>query len=327
MMKVNQNLLFIAPIFFDYEKSITNILENRYEKVIFRSEVPFNSATKFYTLRRISLNLAQKALNRYSSELYSLIIKNNISKIFIIRGYGLQEWLLKKINSELPHIEIINYQWDSVQNNPNGLMIANYAQKNISFDLADVAKYSQFKHLPLFYDWTNLRDKKSRNSFAQDIDVMFVGGYHSNRAKIIDNMSKFCDSENLKIHSHIYIPFLVYIKCLLFGEKIDRSSVKFTKVSRKHFYELLCRSRIIIDIQSPTQSGATMRTIEALSVGSKLLSTNAMLQSELFYSPKNIAIWDITKNPDFKDLLECEFDHSKDSYLLSVEQWVDKLLN
>ena len=42
------NILFIAPIYFGYEKAITADLRSRNNNVIFRSEVPFNSAVRFY---------------------------------------------------------------------------------------------------------------------------------------------------------------------------------------------------------------------------------------------------------------------------------------
>ena len=48
----------------------------------------------------------------------------------------------------------------------------------------------------------------------------------------------------------------------------------------------------IFDIEHPLQRGLTIRSIEALGAGKKLITTNKSIVEEDFYNPKNIYILD-----------------------------------
>ena len=68
-----------------------------------------------------------------------------------------------------------------------------------------------------------------------------------------------------------------------------------------------------------------MRTIETLSMKKKLLSTNQKLKDEKFYTTSNIKIWDLNCDLDFKSLLLFEFDNSKESNILKVDEWLSAI--
>lgn len=320
------NILFIAPIFFDYEKIIKKILSSRYENVVFRSEVPFNSSVLFYALRRLSPKLAEKSLDIYAKQLLQVVDRDKIDKIFIIRGYGIRAEFLTLVREIFPQIEIINYQWDSLHNNPNGLILSQYAHKNYSFDLSDVVNNPQFIHLPLFYTWESLGDNRVLpDRFEKDIELLFVGGYHSKRLEIIELARKECERQGFKMVSHLYLPWGSYLRDRLTTKEIDRRNVSFKKISRTKYYELLCRTQMVLDIQSATQTGATIRTFETLSVGRKLISTNKMLKNEKFFSPSNIKIWTPDEPLDIEDLLKTPFDNSENNEILNINQWLERI--
>jgi hypothetical protein len=67
-----------------------------------------------------------------------------------------------------------------------------------------------------------------------------------------------------------------------------------------------------------------MRTIEALSLYKKVLSTNQSLKNELFYSEDNITIID-DGEIQIEKILGKPFDHTLDKYILSIEQWLYKI--
>lgn len=320
------NILFIGPIFFDYEKAIKAELANRFKKVIFRCEIPFNSPYKYYALKRLFPKLTPKILKRYNQSLVDLAIKENIDTIFIIRGFGLTSVFFDAIKIANPKIKIIHYQWDSVQNNPNALMISSYADANFSFDLADTIKHPIFVHVPLFYTWGTLNTKYPHpDRITKDIDLLFIGAYHSERHKIIELAKQECRQQGLIVFSHIYYPFGSYIRNRLTSKTISRKDISCKKVCRADYYNLLCRSKVVLDIQNITQTGATMRTIESLSMHLKIVSTNGMLRNEKFYSDKNIKIWDLQSALNLKEVINTEFDVSKNEYVMDLNQWLTKL--
>ena len=309
------------PIFHGFDKSIRKILEINYDRVFFFSELPYSSNTKFHFLRRFSKSLAEKELVRFNYKVLNFVIRNKIERIFIIRGYGLNESFLKGITSQSWNIEIFHYQWDSFINNPNALLISQYTKHNFTFDLVDTSYNSRFKHLPLFYSWEGII--KNENTI-QDIDILFIGGYHSGRHLFVNKIEKLCLKLGLNFFSYIYLSPYVYIGDKLSENKIEKRNIHFAKISRQLYHNYLNRSKIILDIHSPSQSGATMRTIEALSLYKKVLSTNQSLKNELFYSEDNITIID-DGEIQIEKILGKPFDHTLDKYILSIEQWLYKI--
>lgn len=319
-------LLFIAPMFYGYQDIIKRELEAKYDKVWFKNELPFNVGMLYYGIRRISGFLARVLLDKYNINLVKFVEKNRPNRIFIIRGCGIYEDTLKKIKLNQPGVEIVNYQWDSIHNNPNGLVISIYANRNYSFDLQDVSKYPQFTHIPLFHCWSEQQIAKARlNDTKKDIDLLFVGGYHSGRHIIVKKATRDIEQKGYKMWSHIFVPRLSYLRDKCTKRALDKDSLTTYKLSKDEYFELLCRSKVVLDIQSLTQTGATMRSIETLAASRKLVSTNKMLENEQFFSPVNIMIWNVNEQLELSELMYNDFDHSKDDEIYSVNQWITAL--
>ena len=99
-------------------------------------------------------------------------------------------------------------------------------------------------------------------------------------------------------------------------------------MQKNKYQRLVEKSRCLFDLPSPTQNGATMRTIEAMSMQCKLLTTNKYLINEKFYNKKNIMFWPINNPLELKKFLSTPFDNNKISNILSLEEWlkVQKIL-
>ncbi len=315
-------LLFISPIFFDYEKKIKKVLESQYSNVIFKSEIPFNSTFIYYALKRINKSVAHFFLMRYNHQLLELIQQEKIDRIFIIRGFGLNENFFRSLKSIRRDIHIFHYQWDSLSIVPNGEMISRYANYNYSFDLKDTISNIQFKHLPLFYTENKPKESALSKKDAQEIDLLFIGSYHSSRNEIVAKAHVACEKHGLKFKSHIYMPFFSYLRNILTTNDVNFKDISFKKIPYKKYQSMLDHTKVVLDIPYSTQTGATMRTIETLSKGKKLVSTNNMLESELFYSSDNIQFWNTHDELKLTSLISSDFDHSKDKYLFNIEEWL-----
>ena len=203
------NVLFIAPVFFDYHKAIKKELDNRYKKVYFRNEIPlsvplFNFIKRyFYFIFKIISELHNKRLIRFFK-------KKNIDCIFIIRGSIISTSFLDAVKNAERKIELFYYQWDSMKNNPNALLISNFTNHNFSFDLEDCSVYEQFRYLPLFYRWEN--NDKTATNIAKDIDVLFVGSYHKKRYELLEKIEETFQYHGFIFHKHLYLGFWPYLR-------------------------------------------------------------------------------------------------------------------
>jgi hypothetical protein len=316
----NLNLLFIAPKFFSYENRIIEELTPFYNDIIFKTEIPFQSSFLFYAMKRFSKKGAEFSLTNYNKKLIKLIEEKKIDRVFIIRGFGLNEEFLKSIKEINPKILVFHYQWDSFDIVPNALLISNYSDYNFSFDLNDVNNNVKFQHLPLF----SLLKNTNQNEIIRN-DIVFIGTYHSNRINISKRIKVYCEQNNLKYFDYLYMPFLSYIRNNLQNKNINFSEIKLKKLSYNQYTKLLLSAKIIVDSPYEKQFGATMRTIETLSLRKKLISTNKLLVKEKFYSPSNILI--LNNNDDFNidSLLQSDFDNSKNQEILSLRDWLKRM--
>ena len=120
------------------------------------------------------------------------------------------------------------------------------------------------------------------------------------------------------------------LKGVLVTRKIKPGEFMFGALSREKFKALLLRSRYVLDLPSPTQSGITLRTYEALASGCCFVTTNKKMANEPFYNERFINIIDqeeleeklplvIQNNVKNTDLL------SRDRY--SLTSWINAIFS
>lgn len=128
-----------------------------------------------------------------------------------------------------------------------------------------------------------------------EYDLAFIGTVHSDRFKILRELNIQATSMGLKV----FYPYLqsrfIYHYYKFFKREFQKTSItdfKFEKMDAKYIAEITKKTRAIIDIQHPKQSGLTIRTIEMLGLGKKLITTNEDIRNYDFYKQSNICVID-----------------------------------
>lgn len=94
------------------------------------------------------------------------------------------------------------------------------------------------------------------------------------------------------------------------------------------YMNLLRQSRSVLDIEHEEQSGMTIRTIETLAMGVKLVTTNKNIQKEKFYTPDNIMIIDRNKPILDPYFIKSEFEPMTGFYeKYSLRAWIKTLFD
>ena len=106
------------------------------------------------------------------------------------------------------------------------------------------------------------------------------------------------------------------------------SEFRFLQLPVKQVQEILEDTVSVVDIEHPDQSGLTIRTIEAVFSGRKLITTNSDIVNYDFYDSNNILVID-RKYPVIPDgFLEGKATEMKpdlvDKY--SIKGWLKELL-
>jgi hypothetical protein len=314
-----KRVLFIGPKFYNYHQEIKNKLICQDLHVDFFIERPNNLLYRFFK------NYNQLVSNYLEKKYLDTILKKintNYDYFFLIRGEIISKDFLEALKLKIPKAKFVMYQWDSSENNPNYLEIMSMFNKVMTFDMVD-AKRLNIQYLPLFYidsyETLILNDKR-------EYDIVFFASLHGDRLEILKKVIKFCDENHLKFYFHLYIPMLALIKALLY-RKIKISDVKYLSTNTIEHTDILDfykKSKSVLDLESSSQQGLTIRTFEVLGSGVKLITTNKNILNERFYNQKNIYYLDkrnISLDMDF-------FKHSEKLEMekYSLTQWVKTIL-
>ncbi len=314
-----------TPDFFDYYKEITKELESRGASVssILENYADKDPLYRFFWIKNKAARQAY-AKRKLKKEIESLSFEPDI--IFVIRGEALSTDVLDEIKERYPEAVYIMYQWDSVRNNPNALDIQGYFDRVLTFDPVD-AKELGWIYRPLFFT-----DSKSVPYGERQYDMAFVGTLYYKRAELLKKLKALSDRKGYKIFDYLYSSKLVfYLHKYVMRDKryrdISKDETKFKSLALSKTHEVYGNSRALIDYAADDQTGLTMRTIESIGYGCKLITNNKKVAEEPFYDPSNIYIYEIESFDGPDGFIQT--DHiSLDSDLFryySLSGWVDSI--
>lgn len=311
-----KRILFIGPEFFGYEIEIKKEFENLGSKVLFFAEKPYSI---FYRVsKQISTRFQKRIEETYLNSILSEV--DDFDVFFLIRGEIITKNFLKSLKRKNPNAMFIMYQWDSAKNNPNYVHLLGYFDKISTFDMVD-AQTLNINYLPLFYI------KKYENLELSDdkkYDIVFFGTYHGDRLEIVKNVSQECERLRLRFRHHLFIPKLTLLKRLLFL-KIRLNDLKYLNINSVSIDDILENYKItkaVLDIESPNQNGLTMRTIEVLGGGLKLITTNKKILDEDIYNESNILVINRQLIKIDKEFLDNNINIHSEIIKFNINSWV-----
>ena len=297
MNNKKKNILFIAPIFFDYYKEIINEMELLNYQVDFFCDSS-NNSNLFKVLSRINKNFVKIPMHFYFK---NSIIKNirdkNYDCIFFIAGmtFSFSPKMLEILKKKNPKSRFILYQWDGEENIKFVRKMHYFFEEIYTFDRVDYLKNDKYKFLPLFYtkDYQIIGQNR-KIDFKYDIS--YIGTAHPRKLFWIDKMANaFRDIlPNQFIYHYIPSKFKYFYHKLTSKEykKIKLKDLYINKMPKSELMEVFENSKCILDAPQDGQNGLTIRTIECLGAKRKLITTNEDIKNYDFYCEENILIYD-----------------------------------
>lgn len=285
-----KRVLFIGIGFYDYDRIIAEEFRGLGYEVDYYCEVPGGIAYRLYArlgktsaMKRIAENVSRK-IAEDSGAGYDLV--------FVIKGEHLTDDAIQQIKAKNPNSRWILYLWDSVARIPASARHFAAFDKIYSFDRVDCEREGSLIFNPLFfrkeYDGANLA------AVDQKQDLYFLGWYHSDRMKLVQQLAHFCKKNALNYRMILFTGWFSYqVQRILGGElKGQRELLTFRALSARDNFNAMMESRAVLDIAHPKQSGLTMRTIELVGAGKKIITTNPEVVHYDFYDPANIQVID-----------------------------------
>jgi hypothetical protein len=324
-----KSILFLSPSFFGYEVAIKDKLVELGAKVFYVDDRPSNSSvTK--GLIRIHKSLAKDIINKYYDDVAERCVQEEFDVIFLLNPEALPLSFLEVCKLRWPKAYYVMYMWDSIKNRKHTLDFLPYCNRVFTFERGDAEAYG-FKFKPLFYldAYRGVRD----NPGADEYDLCFMGTAHSDRYGIAREVRDWCEERGLRCFFYFYIQGLGlywFNKLKSKGVMPSLAEVSFEKMSFADIVRVVGASRAVLDIQHPRQTGLTMRTLEALGAGKKLVTTNVQVKEYDFYDGRQVQVVD-RLNP--VDVLEVDFFRDVQCYVpldkvdfCSIGNWLQEII-
>lgn len=324
-----KKILFFSAKAFGIPENIVKNFEEKGAHVDFFDERPANS---FFVKAFIRINrkLIASYIDNYHNRIINSIKNNRYDYIVFIKGESISRQNLKKLFSQHPEAKTIIYHWDSIANNKNALKLLPYFDKAFSFDRFDCKEFN-ILFLPLFYYKEYSEIAKDCDKFKYDF--LFVGTTHSDRYNFIKKITTQIIGFGGKCYTYFFFQGkIMFYKYKWTHKEMKRVSInefKFQPLNKKDLLDLYKKSKIVLDIQHPKQTGLTLRTIESLGAKRKLITTNSDIINYDFYNPNNILVVDRLDPKIPKDFVQSPYqeidEHIYQKY--SLNNWIETLLN
>lgn len=288
-----KRILFLSVRFFGYQFDIANAFDRLGAEVDYFDERPSNSVL-VKTLIRVERNLLGRYLDRYHARIMDYTADRDYDYIFVLRCETMSAASLERLRRLHPRARLIAYHWDSMRNNKNASRTVGCFDDVYSFDHGDVEALPRVKFKALFF----LEDYRqvASSTVERDIDLLFVGTAHSDRYRIIRRVAALFEGLGMRAYTYFFFPArLLYIRKKLLDRSFlhtRMSDFHYSPLGKSQVMELFCRSRVIIDLNHPRQTGLTMRCFEVMGAKRKLITTNPHIRDYDFYDPANIMVLD-----------------------------------
>lgn len=182
----------------------------------------------------------------------------------------------KWIKINFPEKRVILWYWNPVNTTCLPTKISDRYCEKWSFDESNCEEY-HLKFNPQYYFKTmSLPEDRPENN------LFFVGSANNKgkRVKKVEEIYAYCKENGIPVDIN------------LVG---DTSNLTYPELSAEYFsykeiLEHIGKTTALLEILQDTQSGPTLRTMEALFFGRKLVTNNTRIKSYLFYNPNNIFI-------------------------------------
>jgi len=227
-------------------------------------------------------------------------------EIFIIRPDLLRNQDLNFIKSFTKNF--IAYYWDSTLRFPRKVEIIPLFDQVYSFDRLDVEKYN-------FSLLTNYIFEES-NYPEFDYQFFNISTYDNYRSPALFNVAKYLKEKSWSYRIQVY-------------HKRKKMSTEYiepirTLISIQETSEMIQKSKILLEIQYPKQTGLSFRIFEALGHRKKLITTNKDIVNYDFYHPQNILVLDESKIEIPEDFVSSPYVEIDEEILskYKIENWV-----
>lgn len=320
-----KRILLVAPYFFGYEERIRDEMVRQGWDVFLHSDRP-DETSLVKAAVRINYRLIGHYVKKYYNDIVDRYPEDFFEKVIVIRGEAVSTEWIGRVRSRYKGVSMTLYLWDTFFYNKNAMNIYKSFDRVLSFDKKDCKEFD-LVYRPLFASGYYLNQKEMEKVY----DLSFIGTVYSDRYKVLEKIFEEADKLDLSVYIHAYHPSrlitilrgIVDRRFRLFCNKY----ITYEKLDHDLTAKIISQSKAIVDINRESQSGLTMRTIEALFVRTKIISTNISLSELEKENPSVFLVVDRNSPRIDEVFLGSDFSRDLDINSYSIEEWAGDVID
>lgn len=271
------------------------IIEADPNKDIFFRKWEANGYQAAVIFRKVNkpLRAIRRLFARYDNPLLALWLNDWYGKLddydsIIIHMSRLTRFLPKLLACKYPHLKVICWYWNTIDEDTLPIDFHNDRISYWSFDEDDCRKYG------LNFNIQYYCPLKKEEGLEKENDIYFIGRDKGREEKIRE-VEEMAWNQGLLTNFHII--------------KEEKDLIPYYQVE-----EELLKTRAVLEINKKEQIGFTLRVMESLFYGLKLITDNKAIRNSRIYNPTNIFILDEDDPKLLKQFMNKPYDHSVDIY-------------
>jgi hypothetical protein len=277
-------ILLIGLNYGSYTAEIVRELRAQNHEVHFHDIQPGKLWLK--VLRKFAPARYPAALDRYHRSILAAEEGWLADRVLFIQVHQMTQATISALRQSQPAAEFVLYNWDAVTTHDYRPYLQHF-QRAYTFD-PDDAKSLGLHYLPLFCIPAFLGLHR-RDATAQ---AVYTVGHIVNpkRYEAIHAFKRHCVARGIGFR--YFMRGSTHALTLLLRGGHLPLDVSLRSLPQADFIRLIETSSAVFDFANHQQSGYTMRTMENLCAGKKIITNNPRIKTEPFYSPDRILVFD-----------------------------------
>ncbi len=219
---------------------------------------------------------------------------------------------LQYIKKTRPDLEVVYWYWNPIFKSLNPAEIYKLEADPWAFDEYESKKYG------IKFNTTFYLDNIKIEQLPKEYDVLFLG-LDKGRGKSLREMESKLNESGVSTHFYIVDD----------GAHLKNYKGLFPFVSYDNYLLKLSKAIALIDLNQEGQRGLTLRPMEAMFLGKKLITDNMDIINMDFYDPNNIFVLGVDKFSNLKHFLESPI-KDIDSKIIArydINNWITRFEN
>lgn len=285
-----KSCLLVMPLaFYGFARTITQALERRgYAVTGANEEYPATILTK--VLSKLDLPIVRQWTRREINRRF--LAGRRWDLVVIIKGRGVSPELIADFKAS--GARVVGYHFDALSYDKGPRRWSPHADRVSTFDYRDAEE--QGWPLVELFSTTPSPDTAPPIRFR----ISAIQRNHSDRLAYLDRVLSATGMEGAFVHIFESTPLNLIYNALrqprLFWKW--RRHISMKPLPYERYAEVLAGSDFTLDYAHPGQTGATMRSMEALALGVKLISNNGRMLSGRRFDDRNVIAFPLTGDPD-----------------------------